>query len=1590
MRQNKISFLFVIATVCILYVFTGFGGARTIAEAAIVKQSTEFSEQFSLPPIVPEDLMIRVDGDRNMNAINQALKQKFQQEYPGTEVEIDAHGREIALKALLRDEIDLAALSRPLTASERAQGFREIRLSDDKIAIIIGRGNSFTGSLTLEQLAGIIRGDITDWSDVGGAPGAIRFIDRPANSDTRLVLYRYLSRYGLSASAPSQASVDFQAVSKARRSAQVEGAADAHVFQLEQDDTAAVIRALGRDGISYAIASQVETLPQVKVVKVSVLLEALPSDSIYPYAQPRGYAYRRDNDIAVQSFLGFSATNSGQKAVSAGLFAEVQSIIAALSPKPIAATDNSQGLPIGLWWLLPLGGVIVWIIMWWQRQFSTSMPVGGDALALRQGAAKRSAGGELFSAGQDIELSPQVVRDRMQQGYACLSRQQYEHSLDIFAQILSSQSEITEAWLGKGYALIQLDRFQEAIHCFEHAVELAPTQPQGWLGQGIASVYLNRMEAAILHFQKVIDLGTTQPSVDDLVVFVTGIEISILEMVALAWSYSGIAQAQLNQSSLAIPSFDKSLELVPDYADTLVIKGQALLILKQIKQAMVCFERAIELDANQVQAWIYKGYIQLYCEQYEAALVSCEQAIQVQSEQPLAWLYKGEVLVKLGRTTDALSTFERAVQLCQAKATLGIINPFFGSHTIWLTTVALRIKALTNQGNVLVNLGRFDEAKTCFDTAIQLKSEHQQLWPSQNDALITEAWTGTGHTLIKLEQSQAALACFDTALQLDPNHPQPVLGKGLALLCLDQSEAAIEHFERVISLRDHSSVYKTVTTVTGVEVSITELVAIAWRYKGIAQLNLSLIKLAIGSFNKSLEMIPNQTDTLIAKGQALLILEQPQEAMICFDRVIKLQPENVQAWIYRSQALMTLKKFEEALDCCEQMLQSNADVPLVWLCKGEAQISLDRAQEAMMSFEQAIQLNQSKSIADWGEIALIKETALITGSTLMAKAWTCKGNALILMNEPEKALTNFDKAANQCADDPQLWLSRGNVLMNLGRLEEGLSSFNQAATLQNQKLWSVLTAQEQQTAQTSTVSSGEVCCYYQLTVDSQKHCYVLDPKRMQALQTTRTATQLEPGAYVVKIDRGSFSYHRNGHPLAGEPWVLLWLYGGKFINKKTNITTGYTWTSLNSYDDTLSLTVLETTTLCPLFVDPYGQGNSGQVNLSILQTKGQTTSTPQMVSSLLPGTAYVQDYVAGERSSLYALDLQSGQATLMGAIVTEVTDIAFVGGQLYGIATKTGEKTSQLISIDPKTGKDQIIGDIGFYVVGLAYDSTRDMLYASAEKQLIAVDRQTGVGRPAMTVAPKDYKEYNCGEVAFDGDGTAYISLIGYDRKKLLARCDLTAKTSNIIGDIGFPNLASMEFYDGILYGVAGNFFNLGQDGQLLRIDINTGAGTLITSTTPLGRWAGLSIFKGRTTEISVTNTAVAQTSSHFRRLTMDSTTDCYVLDSKRIRTLQTQENTIQLDSGSYVLRINKGEFSCSAKGQIFKPEPWVMLWLHGGKFSNQKTSIDVECSWSSLNGYNDTLTLEVKEPMTVCGLFLEAHEKEHSGQISLSILRDQ
>lgn len=123
------------------------------------------------------------------------------------------------------------------------------------------------------------------------------------------------------------------------------------------------------------------------------------------------------------------------------------------------------------------------------------------------------------------------------------------------------------------------------------------------------------------------------------------------------------------------------------------------------------------------------------------------------------------------------------------------------------------------------------------------------------------------------------------------------------------------------------------------------------------------------------------------------------------------------------------------------------------------------------------------------------------------------------------------------------------------------------------------------------------------------------------------------------------------------------------------------------------------------------------------------------------------------------------------------------------------------------------------------------------------------------------------------------------------------------------------------------------------------------------------------------------------RDITIHSRENCYQFTPAQMQTIESQSASVQLEAGTNIIKIQAGTFNSHATPGS-KGEPIVLLWIYGGKFMNQKAGVEVEASWSTLNGYDDALVLEVKSPTTLCAFFFDTNLEDNEGEVQLSIVR--
>lgn len=264
-------------------------GSKTDAPAADSTDSTTGTE-------TPAALSgsVSTNGSTSMEKVIGILSEQFMADNSGVSVTYDPTGSGAGIEAASNGSADIGLSSRALKDEEIAGGLTGTTVALDGIAVIVNAGSKVE-DLSVEQIAQIFTGEITDWSEVGGEAGAISCIGREAGSGTR---------------------DGFESITNTR---------DACKLDQELTSTGGVIEAVAGNpnAIGYASLSAVEGKDAIKALTVGgvACTEETVLDGSYAIQRPFVLVTRTGEALspAAQAFFDFATSSAANDLIkSAG------------------------------------------------------------------------------------------------------------------------------------------------------------------------------------------------------------------------------------------------------------------------------------------------------------------------------------------------------------------------------------------------------------------------------------------------------------------------------------------------------------------------------------------------------------------------------------------------------------------------------------------------------------------------------------------------------------------------------------------------------------------------------------------------------------------------------------------------------------------------------------------------------------------------------------------------------------------------------------------------------------------------------------------------------------------------------------------------------------------------------------------------------------------------------------------------------------------------------------------------------------------------------------------------------------------------
>jgi phosphate transport system substrate-binding protein len=264
---------------------------------------------------------IQIKGSDTMVNLGQAWAEEFMQMHPDVSVAVTGGGSGTGIAAILSGTCDIAQSSRDMKPEELAKAeatgkpVQQTVVGIDGLAVVIHPNNPVS-QLTLEQLADIFTGKMTNWKEAGGKDLPILILSRERNSGTHVYFLEEVLRRG-----NPKGPEEFAA------SALMMPSSQAIAQEVESSEAA-----IGYLGMGYVTLKQ-KVLAIAKTSSGPYVLPTLGTSQSgeYPISRPLYFLTRGEPEGDVKAFIDFVLSPEGQEIVRILDFVPLKS---SSSPEP--------------------------------------------------------------------------------------------------------------------------------------------------------------------------------------------------------------------------------------------------------------------------------------------------------------------------------------------------------------------------------------------------------------------------------------------------------------------------------------------------------------------------------------------------------------------------------------------------------------------------------------------------------------------------------------------------------------------------------------------------------------------------------------------------------------------------------------------------------------------------------------------------------------------------------------------------------------------------------------------------------------------------------------------------------------------------------------------------------------------------------------------------------------------------------------------------------------------------------------------------------------------------------------------------------
>jgi len=300
------------------------------------------------------------------------------------------------------------------------------------------------------------------------------------------------------------------------------------------------------------------------------------------------------------------------------------------------------------------------------------------------------------------------------------------------------------------------------------------------------------------------------------------------------------------------------------------------------------------------------------------------------------------------------------------------------------------------KGSALNILGKKDDAKYAFDSAIQLATE------GRDEVIFSIAFS-----YINTRRYDLAIKYLILAHEINPKNLMVLQELAMVYERIDELGKSIVYYHKYLNIEPYAENI--------------------WFNLGMVYTSLDEYQKAINAYDFAIAICPDYISAYFSKANTLVNSGLYKEAIKTFEEIIFIEPDNVQAYTYIGECYEKLKLFNRAIHFYIKSIEIDKSFGDAWYGLGMSNFHLKFYSKSLNYFVRANALDPENP-----------------------EYWFMLGKVYRKLNLLEKSAESYNRVVELDPNDYEAWLSHADILFLENKVYDAIQILNKAYQYNNE------------------------------------------------------------------------------------------------------------------------------------------------------------------------------------------------------------------------------------------------------------------------------------------------------------------------------------------------------------------------------------------------------------------------------------------------------------------------------------------------------------------------------------------------------------